>query len=55
MIMSVDFEIINRPKHSMCAQLTLCIEREQLLVESDFNAYRLHSLMCAVLRWWFRR
>jgi len=53
--MFVAYEIINCPKHPMCAQLTLSIEMELLLVESDFNAYRVHSLMCAVHAWWFSR
>lgn len=50
MIMFVAYEIVNRPKHFMCAQLTLSTEMELLSVESDFSAYRLHNLMCAVHR-----
>lgn len=38
MIMFVAYEIVNRPKHFMCAQLTLSPEMELLSVESDFSA-----------------
>ena len=51
--MFVAYEIINCFRHFICAHLTLSIEMKRLLVDSDFNAYRIHSVMCAVQRWWF--